>query len=436
MTTGSRAAVPVEPSDREPNPTDHWVRGIAAEAALLDASRHRIHDRVAVHDRRSALFAGSAFIAVVTAWIVLAPPPSVPIVWFAACVAAHAVAGTVEFEIGPGCALPTAPVQVVMLFLLPPQLVPVAVVAGLFGSAGLARLRDPGRRERPLVLVASAWQVVAPAAVFALAHVHGPRLSDWPVYVVALASQFAFDTGASWIRNCYGLGVPLDQLAVALGFTFLCDAFLAPIGLAAVLTVPRSPGALLFLPPPTALLAMLQSNRRNQIDKMVALGAAFIDSSDLARRDALTGVANRLAFEEVTARYKSLDAPMGVILADVDGLKSANDTRGHTTGDHLLIAVATTLERATTWESGAVVFRIGGDEFAILLPDGTPESTNEIGAALQAVFRSAPRVHDGVPVSASIGVGFAPTGSALGAAIAHADRGVHADKDSRDVRRR
>ncbi len=434
MTTGW-PAVAME-SDPDPDPTDHWARGIAAEAALLEASRQRIRERVTAHDRRSALFAASAFVAVVITWIVVAPPPSVPLAWFVACVAAHAVAGTVEFEVGPGCALPTAPVQVVMLFLLPPQLVPVAVIAGLFGSAALARLRDPSRRERPSVLVASAWQVVGPAAVFALARVHRAQLSDWPVFGVALAAQFAFDTGTSWIRNCYGLGVPVDQLAAALGFTFLCDALLAPIGLAAVLAVPHSAGPLLFLLPPTALLAMLQSNRQQQIDKMVALGAAFVDSSDLARRDALTGVANRLAFEEVTARCKRADAPVGVILADVDGLKSANDTHGHSTGDDLLIAVAETLEGATPAESGAIVFRIGGDEFAILLPDAEPEATREIGAALRLVFRAAPQRRDAVPVSASIGVGFAPTGSALGAAIAAADRGVQADKDSRDVRRR
>jgi diguanylate cyclase (GGDEF)-like protein len=436
MTNPSRATAAVGDTARTPDPTDHWARGIAAEAALLDASRHRIHDEVPVHDRRSALFAAGAFIVAMTVWIVVAPPSSVPLGWFAACVVAYGAAGAVEFEIGPGCALPTAPVQVVTLFLLPPELVPLAVVAGLFAAAGLGRLRDRRRRERPLVLVASAWQVVGPAAVFAIAHVHGTQLSDWPVFVGALASQFAFDSAAAWLRNCYGLAVPLEQLAPALGFTFLCDGFLAPIGLAAVLAVPRSPGAFLFLLPPTALLAMLQSDRRRHIDKMVALGAAFIDSTGLARRDALTGVANRLAFEEVTARYKRMEAALGVILADVDGLKWANDTLGHATGDKLLVAVATTLQRATSWESGAVVFRIGGDEFAILLPENTPESTAEIGAALRAAFRSTSHGHDGVPISASIGVGYAATGRDLGAAIAAADRGVHIDKDARGVRRR
>jgi diguanylate cyclase (GGDEF)-like protein len=254
--------------------------------------------------------------------------------------------------------------------------------------------------------------------------------------VFALLAQFAFDSASSWVRNCYGLRVPVPQLASALGFTFVCDLFLAPIGFAAARAVPHSPGALLFLLPPTALLAMLQLDRRKHIDHTIALGAAFTDTSDLARRDALTGVANRLSWEEITARLQRLDDPIGVILADVDGLKAANDTHGHATGDRLLLAVTDMLQQAVPYESGGVLFRVGGDEFAILLPAATEAETNAVGSALRAAFANAPSLDGVVPVSASVGAGFATDGTEFGPAVATADRGVHLEKDRRGVRRR
>ncbi len=94
-----------------------------------------------------------------------------------------------------------------------------------------------------------------------------------------------------------------------------CDLSLAPIGIAAAIAAPNSPGALLLVLPPIALLATLQSDRRKQIDQTVALGAAYVDTNDLARRDALTGVSNRLAWEEAIARCELADTPAGVILA-------------------------------------------------------------------------------------------------------------------------
>jgi len=403
---------------------------------LLRDSRGRVRGELADNDRRSGLLTGGSFLVAAVGWILLAPPRSVPIAMLAGCVAAYVVAGCVEFEIGPGCALPTMPVQVVMLFLLPPQLVPVAVGFGLAGAARLGRVRDPQRCERALVLAGSGWQAVGPAAVFALAHVRGPALSDWPVYVLALFAQFAFDSASSWVRNCYGLRIPIAQLASALRLTFACDLMLAPIGFAATRAVPDSLGALLFLLPPTALLAMLQSDRRKHIDQTIALGAAFTDTSDLARRDALTGVANRLAWEEVTARLERLDDPIGVILADVDGLKAANDTLGHSFGDRLLLAVTAVLQGALPEDSGALLFRIGGDEFAILLPDASEAATVELGATLQAAFGCAESLDGLVPVSASVGVGFATGGAVFGPAEAAADRGVHLEKDRRGVRRR
>jgi diguanylate cyclase (GGDEF)-like protein len=322
-----------------------------------------------------------------------------------------------------------------MLFALPPVLVPIAVVAGLAGAAVIGHIRDTQREERPMVIAASGWQAVGPAAVFALADVTRPEPSAIPIYLLAFVAQFAVDAGVSWVRNCYGLGVPTRQLANALKFTFVCDLTLAPIGFAAVLAVPDAPGALLFLLPPTFLLAMLQADRHKQVDHLIALGTAFQQTRDLARRDALTGLSNRLAWEENIEQLGHASTPTAVILADVDGLKVANDTHGHDMGDRLLVTVATLLTHAVPAVRGADVFRIGGDEFAILLPRCTIDQLNAVATTLRASFAAATPLDGVVHPRASVGTGFATSGAQLLAAVVQADRRVNADKTARGARR-
>ncbi|HBW34326.1 MAG TPA: GGDEF domain-containing protein [Desulfosporosinus sp.] len=83
--------------------------------------------------------------------------------------------------------------------------------------------------------------------------------------------------------------------------------------------------------------------------------------------DGLTNLYNRSFFEEKMRLLKGDDyAPIGLIVCDVDGLKLVNDTLGHGTGDKLLWLTAGILKKC--FREDDLVFRIGGDEFAILLP--------------------------------------------------------------------
>ncbi|MCI0583759.1 MAG: bifunctional diguanylate cyclase/phosphodiesterase [Chloroflexi bacterium] len=94
-------------------------------------------------------------------------------------------------------------------------------------------------------------------------------------------------------------------------------------------------------------------------------------------RDSLTGLGNHRAFQEAVTRMvdqsRRYGAPFALILLDIDDFKRVNDTRGHATGDELLAEVGN-LIRATVRHADAG-YRIGGDEFAILLA-----STNASGA--------------------------------------------------------
>ena len=407
-----------------------------SEAATIRAARDRAHSERAVPDRMSGYLTGGSVVLALGAWLLLAPPAVIPLGVLAACVAAYVAAASIEFEIGPGTALPTTPVLWVSLFLLPPQLVPIVALAGLMIAASAARLRDPDRRERLPVLAGSAWHAVGPALVFAMAPARGLALDALGVYALALGAQFGCDAAASWVRNCYGLGVPVRKLAEALRFTFLTDLLLAPVGVAAALAAPGSMGALLFLAGPILLLAMLQRDRERHIDRAVLLSEAFTESADSARRDVLTGLRNRLAWEEAMVNHSERPVPVGIVLADVDGLKATNDARGHDAGDRLLVTIAKAILEATPVEGGAIAARLGGDEFGILLPGALAGRAEAIARTLQRSLGGGPGTPGSTPVSASIGYGLARSGAALSVASREADRRVYDEKARKDVGRR
>jgi len=87
----------------------------------------------------------------------------------------------------------------------------------------------------------------------------------------------------------------------------------------------------------------------------------------LSLHDFVTGLYNRTYFEEEMKRLENgAFVPVGIIICDVDGLKFVNDTFGHDRGDVLLITAANIIKKS--FHTSDVVARIGGDEFAVLLP--------------------------------------------------------------------
>ncbi len=117
-----------------------------------------------------------------------------------------------------------------------------------------------------------------------------------------------------------------------------------------------------------------------------------------ARTDALTGLPNRRAWDEELpselARARRLRYPVCVAIADLNHFKRVNDRDGHPAGDHLLRALA------VAWQAELrdidLLARVGGDEFALLLPGCKPRQTVEVAQRLHA--------RTPAPVTASIGV--------------------------------
>ncbi len=94
------------------------------------------------------------------------------------------------------------------------------------------------------------------------------------------------------------------------------------------------------------------------------------EASTLARRDPLTGLGNRRAFDEalerVVAGARRVDRPLTLVIADIEDFKRVNDRHGHLAGDRCLRGVASAIARSVRPSDDA--FRWGGDEFAVLLP--------------------------------------------------------------------
>jgi diguanylate cyclase (GGDEF)-like protein len=315
-------------------------------------------------------------------------------------VAALAVASSVELEIGSAAAVPTEPVLIALLFLVPPSLVPVIVLAGLAAGAMLIRRRT-GRRESWLVTAASGFHSVGPAVVALL--VTHPAAPDrrFVVLLGAIVAQFVCELGVSWLHNCLGLRVGFRELWVMLRWTAVFDVALAPSGLLCVVALGNTPLALALALFPVALVAALAGDRVQQIDRLVALGSAYDEAHEHARHDALTSLGNRLAWNEAIQDVRSLQGgSVAIVIADVDRLKVVNDRYGHDAGDRLLRTVGAVLKAESP--PGGLVCRIGGDEFGVMLFDAMASAHRSVAEAIAAGVEARPAIGD-VPMSVSVG---------------------------------
>jgi diguanylate cyclase (GGDEF)-like protein/PAS domain S-box-containing protein len=155
----------------------------------------------------------------------------------------------------------------------------------------------------------------------------------------------------------------------------------------------------------------------------------------LADHDPLTGLHNRRSFMRALDRERLLSVrhgtPAAILVLDLDGFKSVNDTYGHACGDEVLQAVAARLLART--RRSDVAGRLGGDEFALLLVHATAE---EAGAVAAAIADELARIAiDRAPglggVRASVGIAAVDAGAGSDDVLAAADDAMYAQKRAR-----
>lgn len=160
------------------------------------------------------------------------------------------------------------------------------------------------------------------------------------------------------------------------------------------------------------------------VGEVVASGQLLERTARLAVEDPLTRLANRRVFDDRLAELLAEGEPGAtVVLCDLDGLKAVNDDLGHEAGDRVIILAADALSVVTSHFPGCVAARIGGDEFALVLPG------DERGPAVAIAQRAAELLARGADgAGMSCGVAAAPAGTAPRTLFVAADAALYGAK--------
>lgn len=158
----------------------------------------------------------------------------------------------------------------------------------------------------------------------------------------------------------------------------------------------------------------------------------------ISTHDTLTDVYNRAYFEQYLQEIaESPDIKLGVIVCDIDGLKLANDMAGHEYGDELLQNLAAALRKSCPEQ--AALFRIGGDEFIIIVKDADDEILREIYRRIRINTDNVclAKAHLTVPLSVSVGYAVCEARMQdIKEVIKHADNLMYREKLLRNQSRR
>lgn len=274
-------------------------------------------------------------------------------------------------------------------------LAPLALAALIFDAAD-KRIREMGQPEWGLFGAYVCSQLIIGAACALTGRVGVPTLSWLTLPIITLAARFS-------IRGIV-LGVGL-ALAILLAVTLGTD----PRAVWHNPTVVIAPAALMVC------VAMFQTSfMRSDIQSRAA-----------AMIDPLTGLLNRTALqrrmEELEQQSAVNHLPVAVVVGDIDHFKAINDTRGHAEGDEVLRAVAAQLR--DTLRAFDLVYRIGGEEFLVVLPGADAARA----VSLAEELREAVAGETGVTMS--FGVAASHDGAfAYAPVFASADRALYAAK--------
>lgn len=128
-----------------------------------------------------------------------------------------------------------------------------------------------------------------------------------------------------------------------------------------------------------------------------------------AEYDALTGILNRRAFDQICHASSEKRQQIALLLIDMDNFKYINDNYGHSGGDTALQELARILSE--TFRTDDYIARIGGDEFAAILPQCTKSASNIIKQKILTINEKLVNIKDNIkPVSISVGVAYSDEG--------------------------
>jgi diguanylate cyclase (GGDEF)-like protein len=324
-----------------------------------------------------------------------------------------------EYPIGVGSAVPGQLAFVPLLFLMPLKYVPIAVCLGsIAATLVLARAgRKPSLCPNAL---GTAWFTIPPVLILMAAGEQPFAWSRWPLYVAVLVAQSVADLVPAAIYERVVNTTQLRPLAGVLATVYGFDVLLTPVGM---LAAAEGGWSFLAVLPLTVVLYLLSRERRSRIDAESEADRL----SELAHADELTGAANRRSFDDrlavEQARAARTGAELSICMFDLDHFKSYNDRFGHPAGDDLLRRIVARWSAALRPES--LLARLGGEEFALLLPDASV-------AAAEIVVE---RLRDVTPPEITVSAGIATWDGRepIADAVSRADAALYrAKREGRD----
>ncbi len=135
----------------------------------------------------------------------------------------------------------------------------------------------------------------------------------------------------------------------------------------------------------------------------------YLDALSSALKDGLTGAGNRMAYDEAILREmdktQRSDQKMALLMVDIDHFKNFNDNYGHATGDKVLQAVCNEMQR--TLRRSDMLFRYGGEEFAIILSPSDSQLAEQIAERLRQAVANLVLAHGNEQLSITISLGAA-----------------------------
>jgi diguanylate cyclase (GGDEF)-like protein/PAS domain S-box-containing protein len=146
-----------------------------------------------------------------------------------------------------------------------------------------------------------------------------------------------------------------------------------------------------FKKQPATLLQFIDISEKKQLEKRIVY---------LSRADTLTALYNRTFFEKELERLKRNKTLFALIICDLDGLKLVNDTMGLRCGDQIIISTASAIRETF---SEALTFRIGGDEFAIIVDNPDETAIKNAIRSLQKTVAVSNRAITQIPITLSCG---------------------------------
>jgi diguanylate cyclase (GGDEF)-like protein/putative nucleotidyltransferase with HDIG domain len=313
----------------------------------------------------------------------------------------------------------------------------VQVLASLYAAGATLVLLTVVLPHPAGASVAGLLAIVANAYVIAgLLHTQAPRLRPWALRAL-LAWGTTLITGVAyfsaqtpsplvffylWIFLYSAYFFSRRQALLQIGYTGLAYGLLLAV---------RPPGAgavawwIVGMGAP-AVAALVIRTMRDHVELLIAR------LYDAARTDPLTKLANRRGFRELLdlelERARRSGAPMTVLVGDVDHFKEVNDRSGHHVGDAALQRVAAVLQSGARQIDAAA--RVGGEEFALILPDTDAKGAFTLAERLRCSIRDE-FAQETVPITISFGIAGHPAhGETAASLLRAADEALYCAKES------